>query len=141
MNRFRVKPACGTKSGYDWHVRQAEEEPCTLCREAHSLHWRKQRVLRGIDINARRRARAALYTRPTGADWASRVEEITDLYGTDCYICGNEIDYEAPRKVGDPGWELSFHPDHVVSLSRGGDDTIENIRPAHGYCNQKKWAK
>jgi len=139
--RYKVRPQCGTKSGYDWHTRQAKEDPCTLCREASALHWRQQRQSRGTDINLRRILWRKNNPRPEQIKWRYRQDELTDLYGTDCYLCGNEINFDAPAKVGDPGWELGFHPDHVVSLSRGGEDVIENIRPAHAYCNQKKWAK
>ena len=31
--------------------------------------------------------------------------------------------------------------DHVVPLSRGGSDSIENIAPACGYCNRSKKAR
>ena len=59
-------------------------------------------------------------------------------YGSDCYICKNAIDLSAPRSIGSKGWEKSFHIDHVVPLSKGGNDTIENVRPSHGLCNLKK---
>lgn len=140
MNHFRTKPDCGTKSGYDWHTRQMKEEPCTLCREASALHWRNQRKLRKDAINAKRRDWRVNNPRHKNISWGSRVDEIVEAYGTECYLCGTEINFDAPRKVGSPGWELAFHPDHVISLSRGGEDTLENIRPAHAYCNQKKWA-
>jgi hypothetical protein len=77
---------------------------------------------------------------PAGIRWSNHTEDLIELYGADCYICSEPIDFTAPRRVGIPGWEKSFHPDHVVSRSRGGSDTIDNIRPSHAYCNQKKWA-
>jgi 5-methylcytosine-specific restriction endonuclease McrA len=46
----------------------------------------------------------------------------------------------APRKVGQDGWEHGLHIDHVYPLSKGGLDTLENVRPAHGKCNIVKWA-
>jgi len=28
--------------------------------------------------------------------------------------------------------------DHIVPISKGGNDTIENVRPSHGLCNLRK---
>lgn len=50
-----------------------------------------------------------------------------------CHLCGRDIDWEAPHL--DP---LSFTIDHVVPLAKGGQDIIENIRPAHRRCNLVK---
>lgn len=61
-----------------------------------------------------------------------------ELYGTVCHLCESSIDMAAPRKVGTPGWELGLHVDHVIPLSKGGPDTLENVRPAHGKCNLQK---
>lgn len=63
---------------------------------------------------------------------------VIEAYGADCHICDGPINLEAPRRVGTEGWELGLHLDHVVPLSKGGDDRIENLRPTHGMCNLKK---
>lgn len=44
-----------------------------------------------------------------------------------CGICFGELD---PVE----GWQI----DHIVPLSRGGDDTLANTQPAHARCNQSK---
>ena len=64
-------------------------------------------------------------------------KQLHETYGTDCYICNKAIDFDAPR-VG-PGSELSSWPDHVIPVSRGGEDTIRNVRPCHRKCNQLKY--
>jgi len=66
--------------------------------------------------------------------------EVLNLYGTDCHICSTEIDLLAPRKCGEPGWEIGLHIDHLIPISKGGPDTLSNVRPAHGSCNLSKWA-
>lgn len=66
------------------------------------------------------------------------VEDVKNLYGTDCHICGEAIDMNAPRKVGLPGWRRSFWIDHVVALANGGDHVIENVKPSHAECNLNK---
>ena len=66
--------------------------------------------------------------------------EVLEIYGTICHICNIDIDLSAPRLAGESGWEVGLHIDHVVPLSKGGSDTLDNVRPAHGSCNVKKHA-
>lgn len=47
-----------------------------------------------------------------------------DAWGWRCAYCGKETRF--------------LEPDHVEPLSRGGDDTIENLIPACGRCNGQK---
>jgi 5-methylcytosine-specific restriction endonuclease McrA len=61
--------------------------------------------------------------------------EILFLHGTNCHICNLPIDFSAPRQVSSPGWENALHLDHVIPLSKGGSDQIENVKPSHGKCN------
>lgn len=68
-------------------------------------------------------------------------QEVLSLYGENCSICNIKIDLKASRKVGKPGWEKGLHIDHVIPISLGGPDTIENVRPAHGKCNLVKHQK
>lgn len=65
---------------------------------------------------------------------------VLEVYGTNCHICNEPIDLDAPRKQGKPGWEKGLHIDHLVPLSKGGPDTLGNVRPAHGKCNLQKLA-
>jgi 5-methylcytosine-specific restriction endonuclease McrA len=67
-------------------------------------------------------------------------EQIVSVYGSNCYLCQQPIDFEASSKVGVEGWEFSYHPDHVIPLSKGGLDVMENLRPSHGQCNIRKAA-
>lgn len=68
-------------------------------------------------------------------------KQVLETYGTDCHICGESVDLKAARKCGQPGWQRGLHIDHLVSLSMGGSDCLENVRPAHGICNVTKGAK
>lgn len=65
-------------------------------------------------------------------------QQILDLYGTNCHICLNPIDLSAPRHAGDEDWENGLHLDHVIPLSLGGADLIENVKPSHAKCNLSK---
>lgn len=64
--------------------------------------------------------------------------EILALYGSSCHICSLEIDMDAPRSTHVSGWEQGLHIDHVVPITRGGSDTLDNVKPAHGKCNVSK---
>jgi hypothetical protein len=64
--------------------------------------------------------------------------EVINLYGTDCHLCGQPIDFEAPRRAGLSGWEFGLQIDHVLPVTKGGPDTLENVKPAHGKCNISK---
>ncbi|MGB3604228.1 MAG: HNH endonuclease [Gordonia sp. (in: high G+C Gram-positive bacteria)] len=64
----------------------------------------------------------------TGSKWggrrASRLRAATfDAWGTVCHICGL------------PGADSA---DHVIPRSLGGPDTLDNLRPAHLACNQRR---
>lgn len=50
-----------------------------------------------------------------------------------CALCSEPIDYSLPYL--DPG---EFVVDHIVPLSKGGADTLENKQPAHRSCNRVK---
>ena len=150
--RFRTEPEHGTRSGYDWHRRDQQELPCNACREAEAAYWRRMRIERkeAIQANARRRrftvAGATRTNRKRAikfgvdTEWYSP-KQVLETYGTDCHICNKPIDLNAPRQCGKPGWEWGLQIDHVIPLSKGGNDLIDNLRPAHGYCNNIKNAK
>lgn len=66
-------------------------------------------------------------------------QDILSLYGSDCNICGKDIDLNAPRQAGSgDGWEQGLHIDHVIPLSKGGTHSLDNCRPSHALCNIRK---
>ena len=64
-------------------------------------------------------------------------KQLFETYGTNCYLCNKPIDLNAPRKG--QGSDLSSWPDHIIPTSRGGENTIRNVRPCHRKCNQAKY--
>lgn len=71
----------------------------------------------------RRRARKrAVPSNFTAADWSACLE----WFGQSCAYCGTD-------------GELSR--DHIVPITGGGGDVPENIIPACGSCNSRKWCK
>ena len=60
-------------------------------------------------------------------------DEVVRTYGANCHICQQPIDPSLPRTS-----KLGLTVDHVIPLSKGGLDTIDNLRPAHWACNNRK---
>jgi 5-methylcytosine-specific restriction endonuclease McrA len=60
-------------------------------------------------------------------------ELVIESYGSNCHICELPIDMTLPRTS-----KQGLTIDHVIPLSRGGADEIENLRPAHWICNNRK---
>lgn len=146
----RLMDNCGTMAGYHKHKRQATDI-CDPCRQAQRQWWKDRRISHNGHINKlrkawRERTPNARRDRMHRAKAAGGVlgyysdEQVIELYGTKCHICNEEIDFTVPRQCGKPGWEKGYHVDHVYPLSKGGDDTLENVRPSHGQCNIIKWA-
>lgn len=136
----------GTINGYGWHKRR-KEDACQECTDAMREYWKEQRRVNGEHINKLRREwrfrtpnANRRFRRNSSEPGYYSDEDVLRLYGTDCHICGEPIDLQADRRTGYPGWERSLHIDHVFPLSKGGTDTLDNVKPAHGRCNIIKWA-
>lgn len=84
-------------------------------------------------INASRRRRAL---KDLAVSEPYTEQDVLEKYGTDCLLCSIPIDLDAPRGVGKgEGWQMGLHIDHTISLSDGGSDTLDNVRPLHAICN------
>lgn len=57
-------------------------------------------------------------------------DQILEHFGSVCYLCKKDIDASLPRTS-----RYGLTIDHVVPLSKGGLDTMENLRPTHWICN------
>ena len=147
MPHYRKEPEHATRSGYAWHRRDMKEEPCQPCTDAERAYWKNQRIIRKEEINRLRKEwrfrtpNARRHFRRNDTEPGNYSDkDVLEAYGLDCHICQTPIDLDAPRQVGKDGWEKGLHIDHVYPLSKGGLDTLENVRPAHGKCNVIKWA-
>lgn len=91
---------------------------CDTCREsAQRARYRKKTVKRQSS------------TKPSGI-W---IEQILEAYGYICYLCSEPIDMKLPRTS-----RRGATVDHVVPLSRGGSDELDNLRLTHWICNNAK---
>ena len=102
--------------------------------------WKRDYVKRNPEVarQAKRRRRAK---EKSVASEVYTTDEVLALYGTNCFICKTPIDLEAPRQCGKPGWQHALHIDHLIPISKGGSDSIDNVRPTHGKCNIRKSMK
>ena len=62
-------------------------------------------------------------------------EDVLNRWGSSCHLCGGAINLLAPRATHIPGWEMGLQLDHVIPISAGGPDTLDNVKPSHGKCN------
>lgn len=87
--------------------------------EAHR-RWKKKNPKRMAHLKARR------YAREKGADGLHTYDEwvsLCKLHNNKCVICGNKD---------------KLTKDHIIPLSKGGSDYIQNIQPMCRSCNSKK---
>ncbi len=54
-----------------------------------------------------------------------------------CGICDETMIYGAHESV-QPNSDYSWNVDHIVPVSAGGGDNIENLQAVHVGCNQDK---
>ena len=160
-----LRDVCGTDRGYQRHLYNKELscEPCALahrdyCRsyaeknreslrekkklyanahpEVFKEYKRKWKALNPEKVEADKRNRRGLLRGVPSEPYTAK--DIISLYGSLCYLCGDEIDLTAPRAAQYEGWEMGLQLDHVIPLKLGGTNLISNIRPTHGKCNNTK---
>jgi 5-methylcytosine-specific restriction endonuclease McrA len=108
-------------------------------RERERL-WAQANPEKVRDMNRRQKTRRERKGRENGYEPYTR-QKILERDNYLCWICGEPVDLSAPHQVGEPGWEMYPHLDHVIPLSKGGPDTPANVRTAHARCNMDKGAK
>lgn len=118
-----VCPSCYYRQWYEKHREDVL---------AKTADWKKENRPAHLESKRRwfRKRRLSLH----GATIGTYTErDVYERYGRACYICRQPID----PSVSDRGY---WHPslDHVVPISRGGADTLENVRPVHNGCNSHK---
>ena len=145
MWKLKSRPACGTTTGYDWHTRQNKEDPCEPCRQAKKQLWKNRRQQNRDALNDWRKSWRLVPSNKTAEllrqEAKLLIDQVLKENGTVCYLCDEHIDLEAPRQVGQIGWERALHIDHVLPLSKGDTNALDNLKPSHAYCNQKKGSK
>jgi len=95
---------------------------CDECRawsRENAQRYRKQRRAQGNPIRKH-------------SGWISDKNRIAvyERDGWTCQICGEPVDRDADPKSD---WYPSL--DHIVPRSKGGANTLDNLRTAHRWCN------
>lgn len=114
--RYRKDRLANMTPEFRYEMKKAEQQ---RNRHTYREHQRKAiAVLRGVHHE----------------DWTEK--QLIETYGSDCYLCYKPIDISIPR-TGE-GSQYSLWPDHMTPTSRGGENTIRNVRPCHRTCNEHK---
>lgn len=108
------------------HAKRGEGLFCSAaCRVEGKRIWpdevTRHRV-RARRMDYRKRAKRSDLTHHTEQEWA----DLLSQHGGRCAHCGSADNIER---------------DHIVPLSKGGDDDIGNIQPLCRACNRRKWDK
>ena len=118
------------------------EYTCTRC----NVVYQRNTDLRGIavkygyfcppcsiEMRRIRDRRKGVKRRGHRADSRTSVEQLVAIYGSDCSICGEDIDVLLPRTS-----KRGATIDHIIPLSKGGTDEFDNLQLAHWICNNWK---
>ena len=114
FQKGQVAPMKGRKSSYRGSKHWAYKDGRTQNKEYVS--W-----LKGLHERRKRIAEGS----HTFGEW----ELLKKQYGFTCPMCGKK----------EP--EIKLTQDHIIPVSKGGSDFIENIQPLCGSCNSKKHDK
>jgi 5-methylcytosine-specific restriction endonuclease McrA len=146
------KPATSEYFTLDRRKRYGLASECRPCKNKRMSNWVKnnpEKQNKRVKDWARRNPEKARHiwrkiasrrkAKIKGNGWEPYTEEqMLSKYGSICYLCNEEIDLQAPRKCGRPGWEKGLQKDHVIAIDNNGPDTLDNVRPTHGKCNHRK---
>lgn len=101
-----------------WRIRNIDS-----VRERHK-EWQKNNSERIREYENNRRARELSAGGDVSlAEWL----DLCEKYGNKCLCCKRD--------------DVKLSMDHVVPISRGGSNTIDNIQPLCKPCNSKKYTK
>lgn len=106
---------------------QKEHQETYVSRRKVPVMTPEEKVIAGRENGRRDALRRRGYSGPfhTKEEW----QGVLDKYEHKCLNCG----------LTDQQTILTR--DHVIPLSEGGSDTIDNIQPLCIYCNSRKWTK
>lgn len=148
-NSNQYRKEYNSKRNKIWYLKNKDK------RNAVSKKWYQENIhrvkssrkaweLNNPDIvrkNARSKSRKRRALKKNNGFEPYTESQVLNAYGSLCHICDSQIDLSAPRWLGKNGWEYGLHIDHIIPISKGGPDTLSNVRPSHAICNVKKGAK
>jgi 5-methylcytosine-specific restriction endonuclease McrA len=105
----------------DWDRNRRDSNP-EYVKQRHHNYYENNKDKFYEKVNNRKAKIKEVGGTITNKEW----KELCNKYGNRCLRCG--------RKV-----KLTI--DHIIPLSKGGSNTIDNIQPLCGHCNPSKGAK
>lgn len=114
------------KKRYYWRNREQILEGRKSKREYYRDLRRQWREKNRIHVRVKNRNRYALKMGAYGSHTAQEFEELCKSYNWECTYCRTKMNI------------MTVTEDHVIPLSRGGSNLIENIVPACMSCNISK---
>jgi 5-methylcytosine-specific restriction endonuclease McrA len=114
-----------------YHINYKKNHPDKL-KAYHEKNYKENPEYYNNHARLRRARELEAYREPYSTD------DVLRMWGIACHLCGEVVDLEAPRHVlakENDGWQRGLHLDHVIPLSQGGPDIVENVKPSHAVCN------
>ena len=130
IERYYSQPEVEREKRKEYYLKNSDKE------KSYSKFIRKNKPEKKRESERRRRT-----LKKNGNVQKYKESEVLDLYGWVCHICNGFINPAASRSAGIGDWELGLHIDHLIPISKGGEDSLSNVRPSHAVCNLKKHAK
>ena len=109
---------------------------CECGEVFHRTHWRDRRRYCDRCRLKYKRIRYRIKTvKRQGAEFGMRIsaDEIAERDNYICHLCNEFVDMSLPRTSG---WGGTV--DHLLPISKGGLDVMDNVKLAHWSCNRKK---
>lgn len=112
---------------------------CSWCKETYVVVSDSRVASNRQHDECRKLARRSSYRIKTvkrqGVKSQERIthEQVAERDNFLCHICGDVVDMGLPRTS-----RFGATLDHVIPISRGGKDCLENLRLAHWICNVRK---
>ena len=111
---------------------------CLECKEKHKKQYQKYKYNKEISSKAEKKRLERL--KGVKSDKDATLKAIYEKYNGICYLCGQPCNWDDGRWVNGVFKVGGSYPsrEHIMPLSKGGDDTWSNLRLAHVSCNAKK---
>lgn len=119
----------------EWQLKNRQKclENNRKYRAAHpekTREWKRRDIEKNRDrVNFRNRQREHLERNAVGKVSYTEWVDLKKRYNNECVCCGK------------PESEVILTQDHIIPLSAGGTNTIDNLQPLCGSCNSSKGIK
>lgn len=127
---------------YQENYEQIRERKMNLYQENIDVERERKRMFHKLNPDIARASSRRRRARLMNVDSEHySTSQVIELYGTNCHICSEPIDMNANCRPGQEGWERGLNIDHITPISKGGTDTLNNVKPSHAKCNLSKGSR